>query len=73
MEQLMPDLAKLVTFDLAKSTLYVDDTEFPWCISENGVQFDNLGARDEIRSVTVTFYAGDVQVMPKNAGPTADA
>lgn len=61
----MPDIAKLVTLDLAKKKLYVDGAEFPWLISEEGPQFTGLAARDRIRSVTLTFFTEDAQVIPE--------
>lgn len=67
----MPELAKKVTLDLAARKLYVDGSEFPWLISEDGPQFNDLATRGSIRSVTLTFFTQDVEVVPENGEESA--
>lgn len=62
----MPELAKLVTLDLARKKLFVDGTEFPWCVSEEGPTFSALADPHEVRSVTLTFFTEDVQIVPEH-------
>lgn len=61
----MPELAEMVTLDLAQKKMFVNGEEFPWFISEQGPTFAGLANPDEIRSVTLTFYAKDVEVIPE--------
>lgn len=63
----MPEIAQLVTLDLARKKLFVDGAEFPWLISEEGPMFGALVDRHQPRSVTLTFFADDVQIIPENA------
>lgn len=62
----MPDIAKLVTLDLAKKKLYVDGAEFPWLISEEGPSFAPLSDPRDLRRMTITILADDVEVLPEN-------
>lgn len=62
MEQLMPELAQLVTIDLAKKGMSVDGVRFPWYINEDGPIVNNLLTPGAMRSVTLTFFPKDVEV-----------
>lgn len=62
----MPEIAKLVTLDLAKKKLYIDGAEFPWLISQEGPTFSALANPHEIRQMTITIFADDVEVLPEN-------
>jgi hypothetical protein len=68
----MPEIAKLVTLDLKQRKLFVDGQEFPWWIDEKGPILNNLAAPGELRSVTLTFYADDVEVIPENVQESAE-
>lgn len=61
----MPELAENVTVDLARKKLFVNGAEFPWHISEEGPKLGGIMAANEIRSVTLTFYAKDIEVIPE--------
>lgn len=68
----MPDIAKHVTVDLAQRKLYVNGEEFPFHIAEGGIRVDGLAAEaGGLATVTVTFFADDIEVVP--AGPTPAA
>ncbi|MGI5223047.1 hypothetical protein [Nocardia sp. CA-290969] len=58
----MPEVAKKATLDLAQKKLFVNGEEFPWRISEDGPQLDDLVS--PLRRITLTFYAHDVEVIP---------
>ncbi|MEV6432589.1 hypothetical protein [Nocardia sp. NPDC051463] len=63
----MPDIAKLVTLDLAAKKLYIDGAEFPWWISEEGPTFGPLTDPRDVRRVTLTILADDVEIIPEGA------
>ncbi|VFA94757.1 Uncharacterised protein [Nocardia farcinica] len=68
----MPDIAKHVTVDLAQRKLYVNGERFPFHIAEGGIRVDGLAAEaGGLATVTVTFFADDIEVVP--AGPTPAA
>ncbi|WP_280489516.1 hypothetical protein [Nocardia farcinica] len=68
----MPDIAKHVTVDLAQRKLYVNGERFPFHIVEGGIRVDGLAAEaGGLATVTVTFFADDIEVVP--AGPTPAA
>jgi len=68
----MPDLAKLVTLDLSQKKLYIDGVEFPWLISQEGPTFNALADPGDVRRVTVTILADDVQVIPEHLHDSAE-
>lgn len=68
----MPDIAKHVTVGLAQRKLYVNGERFPFHIAEGGIRVDGLAAEaGGLATVTVTFFADDIEVVP--AGPTPAA
>jgi hypothetical protein len=64
----MPELPKKVTIDLASKKLFVNGEEFPWHLTEEGPRLMALTDPDALPSVTLTFYAEDVEVIPES-GP----
>lgn len=68
----MPDIAQKATLDLKEKKLFVDGVEFPWLISEEGPKLNNLAADATMRSVTLTFFVDDVEVLPEERDETAD-
>lgn len=60
----MPELAKKVTVDRARQKLFIDGVEFPYFITEEGVQVHDVATKDVIPTVTVTFFADDIEVIP---------
>lgn len=60
----MPDIASKVTLDLAQKKLFIDGTEFPYAISDDGVSLSDLGSSKSLQAVTLTFFADDVEVIP---------
>ncbi|MGW4718858.1 hypothetical protein [Nocardia sp. NPDC004260] len=68
----MPELPKLVTLDLAQKKLFIDGVEFPWHISAEGPRLNALMTPDDLRSVTLTFYTEDVEVIPAKAQESAE-
>lgn len=60
----MPKLAEKVTLDLARKKLFIDGEEFPYHITEDGPQISDLMNHSALRSVTLTFYVKDIEVLP---------
>lgn len=69
----MPEMARKVTLDLRARKLYVDGAEFPWLISSEGPELHGLADKDSIRSVTLTFFTEDVEVIPEGESDMATA
>lgn len=67
----MPTLAKKITVDLKDQKFYIDGVEFPWFISEEGVDVSGLGTTLEIPRATFTVLADTVEVIPSDAGADA--
>lgn len=61
----VPKIAGRATLDLKQRKLFVDGVEFPWVLSEEGPSFGNLGGANDVRSVTLTFFTEDVEVIPE--------
>ncbi len=68
----MPEIPRLAVIDLAAKKLFVDGAEFPWLISEEGPKLDGLADRNLPRSVTLTFFVDDVQVVPEHGESGAE-
>lgn len=64
----MPELAKNVVLDLNQKKLHINGTEFPWHISADGVQANNLGCSHELPSLTLTILCEDLEVRPQQEG-----
>lgn len=69
----MPELAKKVTLDLARKKLFIDGEEFPWHISEEGPVLHDVMTANSLRSVSITFYAADVEVIPEKSRAVEEA
>lgn len=65
----MPTLAKKITVDLKDQKFYIDGVEFPWFISEEGVDVSGLGTT--LERATFTVLADTVEVIPSDAGADA--
>lgn len=61
----MPALAQKVTVDLKQKKLFINGVEFPWYISEDGVDITGLAANNELAMVSFTMLAVDVEVIPE--------
>lgn len=61
----MPALAQKVTVDLKQKKLFIDGVEFPWYISEDGVDITGMAANNELPMVSFTILAADVEVIPE--------
>lgn len=64
----MPEIAKKVTLDLKQRKLFVDGTEFPWAITADGPTFGSLVGHHVLRTVTLSFFTDDVEVIPEGDG-----
>lgn len=61
----MQKFAGKTVLDLKQRKLFVDGVEFPWVLSEEGPSFNSLGSANDVRSVTLTFFTEDVEVIPE--------
>ncbi|ORL40177.1 hypothetical protein A6F59_16710 [Prescottella equi] len=68
----MPGIAKKAVLDLAQKKFYVDGEEFPWFIDADGPTLNNLCSPDTLRSVTLTFFVEDVEVIPEEGEDATD-
>ncbi|MBF6213757.1 hypothetical protein IU487_22325 [Nocardia puris] len=59
-------MAERVTIDLAARKILIDGEEFPYLLHKDGPRVNNLDTRDELRSVTLTFFAKDIEVIPEH-------
>jgi hypothetical protein len=66
-EVAMPKLPKKAVLDLNAEKFYIDGEEFPWYITEAGVQVDGLLDRNAIPTLTFTMFAETVEVIPKES------
>jgi hypothetical protein len=66
----MPELAKRVVLDLKQRKLFIDGTQFPWLIVEDGVHIE--AGVDELCKATVTFFADAVEVIPRESQESAE-
>lgn len=57
--------------DLATEKLYIDGAEFPWYISEEGPSFGPMTDQRDLRRMTITILAEDVETVPANAQDNA--
>jgi hypothetical protein len=51
--------------DLTAEKLFIDGAEFPWYISEDGVDVASLLDRNAITTLSFTMFAETVEVIPK--------
>lgn len=62
----VPEFAEKVTLDLQQKKLFINGAEFPWFISEDGVDLLDLGTENRLASVVVSIPAGSVEVIPED-------
>lgn len=63
----MVKLPKKAVVDLANEKLYIDGEEFPWFITEEGVEVSGLLDRNVLPTLTFTMFSETVEVIPKPA------
>ncbi len=61
----MPEFSGLVTVDLARKGLSFGGVPFPYYLSEEGPILGDIMNPRGLRSVTITFYARDIEVIPE--------
>ena len=59
----MPNLARIV-LDMAQRKLFIDGSEFPWYVSEDGIEVHDLMASNELPSITLRILADSIEVIP---------
>lgn len=60
----MPSLPKKAVVDLASKKLFIDGEEFPWFITEEGIDVSGLLGRNAIPALSFTIIAETVEVIP---------
>lgn len=63
----MPSLPKKAVLDLKQQKLFIDGKEFPWYISEDGVEVTGLLGRNELPTLSFAMFAETVEVIPADA------
>jgi len=60
----MPRLLKKAVLDLRCNKLFVEGEEFPWYITEDGVDVSSLMDSNAIPTLSFTIFAETVDVIP---------
>lgn len=63
----MSSLAQKITVDLKQRKLSINGIEFPWYISEDGVNIIGLASKNELAMVSLTLLATDVEVIAEDS------
>lgn len=63
----MPSLPKKAVLDLRCNKLFIDGEEFPWYITEDGVDVAGLCGRHTIPTLSFTIFAETVDVIPADS------
>ncbi len=62
----MPSLPKKVVLDMRCDKLFIDGEEFPWWITESGIEVSGLLDRKNLPTLTFSMFAENVEVIPKD-------
>jgi hypothetical protein len=63
----MPKLPKTAVLDLRCNKLLIDGEEFPWYITEDGVDVAGLIGNHTIPALSFTIFAETVDVIPADS------
>lgn len=61
----MPSIPQKITVDMKQKKLFINGSEFPWYITEDGVNILGLASNNELATVQLTLLATDVEVIPE--------
>lgn len=61
----VPEFAENVTIDLQRKKLLINGTEFPWFISADGIDVQDLMTENCLPSFILRIPAGTIQVIPE--------
>ena len=64
-------LPKKAVLDLEAERLFIDGAEFPWYITEDGVEVNSLLDRNAIPTISFAMFAETVEIIPKEPEDTA--
>jgi hypothetical protein len=67
----MPKLPDKVTVDLRTNQVFIDGVEFPWFITEDGVDIMDLGSRNSLAHIIIPILSETVEVIPADPDPTS--
>lgn len=60
----MPEIPKKITIDRKQMKVFVDGVEFPWVITEEGPQVQDVASKTTIPTVALSIFAEDVEIVP---------
>lgn len=63
----MPSLPKKVVLDMRCEKLFIDGEEFPWWITESGIEVSGLLDRNSLPTLTFSMFADNIEVIPKDS------
>lgn len=63
---MMTALPKKAVVDLRVGRLFLDGEEFPWFITEAGIDVSGLGDRNALPVLSFSILAETVEVIPKD-------
>jgi hypothetical protein len=62
----MPELPRRAVIDLRANKLFIDGEEFPWYITEDGIDVIGLGDKHALPVLSFSILAETVDVIPKD-------
>jgi hypothetical protein len=68
MSQSVPRLADKAVVDLRAKKLFIDGEEFPWFISQDGVDIEGLGDKKALPLLSLSILVRTVEVIPDEPG-----
>jgi len=60
----MPELAKKITIDMQKKKLLINNVEFPWYVTEDGFDVEDILNGNELPTVSFRVLAETLEVIP---------
>lgn len=64
-------LPQKAVLDLQAERLFIDGAEFPWYITEDGVEVGSLLDKNAIPTLSFTMFAETVEIIPKESEGTS--
>lgn len=63
-----PRLPRKAVVDLRAKKLFIDGEEFPWFITQDGIDVAGLGDKNALPMLTLSILAETVEVIPDEPG-----
>jgi hypothetical protein len=64
MSQPVPRLPDKAVIDLRAKKLFIDGEEFPWYITQDGIDIDGLGDKNALPMLSLSILVRTVEVIP---------